>query len=391
MAAKKRVHVKNRSRVKFSEVDGDMKIGKGATIIAEDKTIVVHGKIKNKGGFKCKGNLEVLSIESTKGNVKIYGDLKAKREVESDKKLIVTGSLEAEDVSAGMTVKVKKDVKADKISAGFQVDLSGNAEVESISAGARIILTTGKVGKASAGMSVITKKDIDLNKVSAGMRIKLIGISKVGKASAGMSVISKNDAEIDVASAGMSVKLLGKTKVGKVSAGMRIKAKNTLEFGVLSAGMSVILKKDAVGEKASAGFRIYGKSNVTLSGSASAGFSILACKKLESEKLSAGKKIKAKFIKAETINVARRGKLIGKVQAGTVVLNERARAKNLYVSELEMLERSKARNVFADNITIEDYAILSGKVEYTGSINAEEKARIWAKPKKVKELPTPKF
>jgi cytoskeletal protein CcmA (bactofilin family) len=155
--------------------------------------------------------------------------------------------------------------------------------------------------------------------------------------------------------------------------------------------MSIILKKDAVGEKASAGFRIYGKSNVTLSGSASAGFSILACKKLESEKLSAGKKIKAKFIKAETINVARRGKLIGKVQAETVVLNERARAKNLYVSELEMLERSKARNVFADNITIEDYAILSGKVEYTGSINAEEKARIWAKPKKVKELPSPKF
>jgi len=391
MAAKKRVHVKNRARMKLSEVDGDMKIGKGATIIAENKTIVVHGKIKNKGGFKCKGNLEVLSIESRKGNVKIYGDLKAKREVESEKKLIITGSLEAEDVSAGSIVKVQKDVKADKISAGFQVELCGNAEVESISAGARIILTTGKVGKASAGMSVITKKDVDLKKVSAGMRIKLIGISKVGKASAGMSVISKNDAEIDVASAGMIVKLLGKTKVRKASAGMRVKAKNALEFGELSAGMSVILKKDAIGEKASAGFRIYGASNVTLSGSASAGFSIAACKKLEAEKLSAGKKIKARFIKAKTISVAKRGRLVGTVQAESVVLNERARAMNLYVSELEMLERSKARNVYADNITIEDYARLSGKVEYTGSINAEEKAKIRAKPKKVKELPSPKF
>ena len=391
MAAKKRVHVKKRSRMKFSEVDGDMKIGKGATIIAENKTIVVHGKIKNKGGFKCKGNLEVLSIESTKGNVKIYGDLKAKREVESDKKLIITGSLEAEDVSAGMTVEVKKDVKAEKISAGAIVRLHGKVEADSISAGAFVRLYgEHTVSKVSAGASVKLFGISNVEKASAGARI-VVTSGKIGKVSAGMSVISKKDIEIDVASAGMSVKLLGNTKVRKASAGMKVKAKNTLEFGDLSAGMSVILKKDAVGEKASAGFRIHGKSNITLSGSASAGFSVSTCKKLESEKLSAGKKIKAKFIKAETINVARRGKLIGKVQAGTVVLNERARAKNLYVSELEMLERSKARNVFADNITIEDYAILSGKVEYTGSINAEEKARIWAKPKKVKELPSPKF
>ena len=145
--AHKRLKLGRRSRTKLAVVDRDLKLGKGAILIAENETIVVHGKIKNKGGFKVKGNLECRSIEVEKGSVKINGDLKAERDVEVDVKLIVNGSLTAEDVSAGMTVKIKGDAKAEKISAGMKVVVDGSTEAETISAGSKIELN----GKNTVG------------------------------------------------------------------------------------------------------------------------------------------------------------------------------------------------------------------------------------------------
>ena len=72
--------------MKLTEVNGDLKIGKGATIVAENDTITINGKIRNKGGFKCKGNLVARSIESDKGSIKVFGDLTSKREVEADRR-----------------------------------------------------------------------------------------------------------------------------------------------------------------------------------------------------------------------------------------------------------------------------------------------------------------
>ena len=60
MAGRERITVKKRSRVKLSDVKGDLIIGKGATIVAEKDTINVDGKIKNKGGF----NLCIRRIHS---------------------------------------------------------------------------------------------------------------------------------------------------------------------------------------------------------------------------------------------------------------------------------------------------------------------------------------
>ena len=67
--SKRKITIDKRKRVRLGIVDGDLKIGKGAKLIAEKDTIVVHGKIRNKGGFICKGNLEARSIDSRDGKV----------------------------------------------------------------------------------------------------------------------------------------------------------------------------------------------------------------------------------------------------------------------------------------------------------------------------------
>ena len=48
MSMRQIMKLKKRTRTKLTVVEGDLKIGKGATIIAEKDTIVVNGKIKNK-------------------------------------------------------------------------------------------------------------------------------------------------------------------------------------------------------------------------------------------------------------------------------------------------------------------------------------------------------
>jgi cytoskeletal protein CcmA (bactofilin family) len=377
--------------MKLSEVNGDLKIGKGATIVAENETITVNGKIRNKGGFKCKGNLVARSIESEKGSIKIYGDLTSKRNVEADIKLIVHGILITEEASAGMTVKVAKGVVAEKVSAGMRVTLNGDIKVDSISAGGRVELHgKSEVGKISAGRRVNLFGYHEVEKISSGAKT-VVTNGKFEKISTGMAVISKGDVEIGKVSAGFAVKLKGKASIGNGSAGFKVKATGPITFGNLSAGFKVICKKDSSGETASAGFRVMSFENLEIKDSISAGFSCSAKKKLSARKISAGRKIKAKYIEADVITVAKRGRLIGLVKANRVVLRERARASNLYVQELIMEERSKARNVFAEFISIEDKAVLKGKVEYTREIEAESKARIRAKPKKVEKLPTLEF
>jgi len=390
MNPKEIVVVKKRSRMKLSIVDGDLRIKKGATIIAKEGTIVVNGKVKNKGGFKCKGNLEARSVESDKGSIIIYGDLKVDREASADKKLIVHGNVEAESLSAGMTVSVDGKCKAESVSAGMTVKLKGEVDVESVSAGMKAeIQGNGKVGKISAGMRANVYGTIEGGKVSAGMKAVLIGGS-FEKASVGMSLITKNDIKIEKASAGMKLKFKGNAIVESASAGMTVKASKNLTFDKISAGFKIKAGGELSGESASAGFGIIGNSNVEIRSSASAGFKLKAANNIIGGKISTGRKIIAKHIKAKQVQVGKRGRIIGIVEADRVILLPRVCASNIYATELEMQEKSKAKNVFADHIIVESGARLSGKIQYTGSFDAEDGAKIRGKPEKVKALPSPK-
>ncbi|NHJ85967.1 MAG: hypothetical protein FK734_10930 [Asgard group archaeon] len=385
MAIKEVIKVKKRSRMKLSKVDGDLRIGKGATIVAKEGTIVVTGKIKNKGGFKCKGNLEALTLESEKGSVSISGYLKIQREIEVDKKLTVNGFLEAEEASAGLTVIAKKGARAEKISAGFRVYINnGEVESESISAGDSVhINAIGKIGKVKAGRRINIHKKCDINVLSAGAKVVING-GKFEAISAGMSIINKGVLEAEKLSAGMNIKLFKNSKAGHLSAGFSVRSKADLDFGKASAGFSVKIGGSGKGVTASAGFTVKSNGNLLMEEAISAGFSCIAKGDMNASRISAGRKIIAKTIKAIDIKVNRRGRLFAdKVEAEEIVLEERAKAKNLFVKELEMREKSCATNVFAERIIIEDGARLKGKVEYSDSIDAEKGAKITKNATKV--------
>ncbi len=389
MAIKKQTAYKKYTRQKLSEVEGDLKLGKGAVIIAKDKTIVVNGRIKNKGGFKCKGNLEVRSIRSDKGSVRIFGDLTVIKEVSVDKSLIVKGKVKAEEIRAGMCIKVANGTTAESVKAGIKTVLNGNNDIESVSSGTKVILHgSHKIGSISTGTKAKLYGLLDVEKVSSGTRI-FADQGKIGSASAGLSIFGLNNIEFERASAGFSIKL-NSGNVKNASAGFSIKAKKRLSFTSLSAGFNVKLKQGGTGETAKAGFSVKSGSDLEFTEAVKAGFSCIVKGNLTTKDIKTGRNIIARFIEADTIRVAKRGKLFGIVKARSVTLGEKARARNLYVEDLEMYEKSRARNVFANNITVEDYAVLSGIVEYTDSFDTEAKAKIRVKPKKVESLPLPK-
>ncbi|MBN1331029.1 MAG: hypothetical protein JXA54_16270 [Candidatus Heimdallarchaeota archaeon] len=389
MAIKKRTAYKKYSRQKLSEVEGDLLLGKGAVIIAQNKTIIINGRIRNKGGFKCKGNLEVRSIRSDKGSVKIFGDLIVNKEVDVDRSLIVKGRVVAEEIKAGLIVKVDKGITSDSVKSGLKTLLRGENKIDSINSGTKTILHgTHTIGSINTGTKAKLFGILNIEKVSSGTKI-IAEQGKITSASAGLSVIASGNVEIERASAGLSIKMNnGNLKNG--SAGLSIISKRRLTFETLSAGLSVKLNQGGLGEKINAGLRIKSGSDLEATESLNAGLSCIAKGDITTNELSVGRKIIGKYIEAKTIRVAKKGKLYGIVQAERVVLNEKAKARNLYVDELEMFEQSNAKNVFAKSITVEDYAILRGKVEYTQTFEAEPKAKIRTHPKKVDSLPIPK-
>ena len=390
MNPKQVIVVEKRKRMKLNTVDGDLRIKKGATIVAENGTIVVNGRVRNKGGFKCKGNLEARTVEAEKGSVKIFGNLKVEREADIDHKLIVHGDAEAESLSAGMTIKIGGKCKAESVSAGMSVKLNGEVDVESVSAGMKAeVKGDGKVGKISAGMRANVYGTIEGGKVSAGMKAVLIG-GTFEKASAGMNLIVKKDIKIERASAGMSLKIKDNAIIESASAGMSIKASKNLTFDKLSAGMSAKIAGDATGETAKVGMSMICKGNIECRNQLSVGMKIKAGKNIDAGNISTGRKLIGKFIKAKQVDIGKRGRIRGTLEADRVTLKPRVRAGTIYANEIEMQEKSKAKNVFADIIFMEYGANVSGKLQYTESFEAEEGVKAKKKAEKVKALPSPK-
>ncbi|MCK5045534.1 MAG: hypothetical protein KAS22_03075, partial [Candidatus Heimdallarchaeota archaeon] len=61
--------------VRLGKVKGNLKIGKDATLIADNGIIVVDGSITSKGSFACEGDLRARSIRTKNGSVEIVGHL----------------------------------------------------------------------------------------------------------------------------------------------------------------------------------------------------------------------------------------------------------------------------------------------------------------------------
>jgi cytoskeletal protein CcmA (bactofilin family) len=74
-----------------------------------------------------------------------------------------------------------------------------------------------------------------------------------------------------------------------------------------------------------------------------------------------------KGAKAEEIEIGRRGEAEGPLIANRILIRERARVEELYGGTVTLRKGSRADNVYAENLTIENDCRINGDVKYTNT------------------------
>ncbi|MEA2070243.1 MAG: hypothetical protein U9O98_03040, partial [Asgard group archaeon] len=99
--------IKSGETVHLDTVKGNLKINRGATIIAKNDTIVVQGAVLCKRNVTCEGNLKARSLKARRGDFEIYGNLELTQNAQVDNKLLVTGDLIANLVTVGGALEIE--------------------------------------------------------------------------------------------------------------------------------------------------------------------------------------------------------------------------------------------------------------------------------------------
>jgi cytoskeletal protein CcmA (bactofilin family) len=93
-------------------------------------------------------------------------------------------------------------------------------------------------------------------------------------------------------------------------------------------------------------------------------------------------------VNAATIEIGRRGEVVGPIRADEVIIGDRARVEDVHARSILMEERASARNLYGETIRIEEHCQISGEVQYTRDLRAEENVEFAKPPQKVDKLPT---
>ena len=92
-------------------------------------------------------------------------------------------------------------------------------------------------------------------------------------------------------------------------------------------------------------------------------------------------------VTAQSVEIGRRGKVLGPIKADQVVINRDAHAEDIYGKKILLRNGAHAGNVYGENITIESNCHVSGEVHYTGELRISDHVSLDKEPQKVDTLP----
>ncbi len=192
--------------VKLGRVEGDLLVGRKATIKAESgRKVVVMGDVIFDGGATIDCNLECDAIEvktalHTGGTIKVNGDLTVSQEVDVADSLEVTGTAAAEGFDVGGHLKAGS-VVSNRVRVGGHLRVRGSLESETVDVAGHL---------------------------SALGKVKVVDLHVGGHAEVGGGTIS-----------------------GSIQVRGHIEAKSALEYGELQTYGRVILPADSKGDRLS--------------------------------------------------------------------------------------------------------------------------------------------
>ncbi|RLI08950.1 hypothetical protein DRO32_01575 [Candidatus Bathyarchaeota archaeon] len=90
-------------------------------------------------------------------------------------------------------------------------------------------------------------------------------------------------------------------------------------------------------------------------------------------------------VRADYVEIGRRGRIEGPVRARRVRVRELARAEDIWADEITLEEEARARNLYGRRIYIECDCVVTGEVKYVDELVVEEGARLLSPPEKVED------
>jgi cytoskeletal protein CcmA (bactofilin family) len=427
----------------IDEVDGDL-IVNDATVSAETPggVIKVHGVTECRDDCRFESSLETTELRGSSGDILVQGDLTATRlvklkrgrlevdgnlvtpKIDVDKSVDVSGDLDTGLARVGGSITVEGNAKATRVDVGGSFKVFSQAEIEEIDVGGSVTIEraakTGLINvggsfkgngpveadKIDVGGSVRIEGEADVNEIDVGGTVKLEG-GKVGNIKVGGSLKASRPLNFGNIRVGGSVKISG--GVGReIDVGGTFKSDGDLEFVNIDVGGTVKIDGDAKGRNIDVGGTVSVNGDLDLSEDLRVGGKASIDGILKARTVRVGGKVEAfkieaideiatntlrtrKGAKAEEIGIGRRGEAEGPLIANKILIRERARVEDVYGGTVVLRRGSRANNVYAERLTIENDCRITGEVKYTDTLRADRDARLSMDPEKTEKLPAPPF
>jgi cytoskeletal protein CcmA (bactofilin family) len=407
--------VKRGETIKLGRVEGDLQVGRKATIKAESGgKVVVAGDVVFEGGATIDCSLECNAIETravphTGGTVVVHGDLTVRESVDVADSLEVSGKATADGFDVGGHLQAEA-VISKRVRVGGHVRISDIVESESVDVAGHLSVM-GKVkivdlhvgGHARVGGGAITGSTQIRGHFEANSNLEYGELQTFGHVSLPansrgnrLSVLGRVEFEGDAYCKVMDVKGIVEVKgdlstdeldvPGKMHVKGSLKVLNGLNIlGLLEVGQRIDCQKLVVEGRLSAGSAfVVGEADVS------------------------GELKTSRGVKSSTITVRRGARVTGPLVAERVEVGEKpgfgqwpspwsevrqrigqmTNVEDVYGRRVTIGAYSQAKHVFGDEVQIESGSVAE-QVTYTKDLSLPSKFYIHEPPKKVPKLPDP--
>ena len=400
---------------RLGRVEGDLRVGRGATISAESgDRVVVTGTayIEGPADIDCNFECGRMRVEGKgfgpSGNVVVKGELLAQGELEIDASAEVRGTITAESIdvgghleSLGATskgvrvgghMKIKGSVKAEDVDVGGHMTVDGNVDIANLRVGGHAEIGGGSI----KGDIKVRGHFRTFGKLSYGT-IQVYGHLTLPAGSEGESLTAhgKVDFEGDAFCKVLEVNGVANAKGDLATDSLKVNGKLDVR-GSLKAEekIEVFGSAETKGKVECGTFLAGGRmvaNSVIASGKVDVGGEIWTSRGLKAKEITvgAGSRVNGPVV-GEIVEVGK-GMVFGGFWANVSTmhtLGRLTRVDDVYGKEVRVEKYSQAKRIFGETIRMQAGS-MADEANYTKEADISEGVHLEKPPKKVDRLPEP--
>ncbi|MEM3833033.1 MAG: hypothetical protein QW128_05490 [Thermoprotei archaeon] len=373
--------------------------------VKDGDTILVLGetRIKNGAFFEC--NLKTEKLISESGDIEISGYLHANDSIVIKKgNLKVKNSLITNTIDINGSLVIKKNFLAINANVNGSLNVNGNVKViEANVNGKAMILGSveAKIITTSNSAEFLGNADIDVINAEGNVKVQNGAVKKL-IIKGDLEVIGKlifDKLDVD------QTAILNSAVGGIINIGNKLIVNNNLIFDSMDIKGVCIINGECEGGNINingslsvrGNLKVSGILNVNdyvnvngkiVSGFVNIGNGIRAESIIANEKINAnGIIILQKAMKANIIKLNKSCRVIGILIGDEVIIDEKCKVQDIYGGYVELGKESKARNIYARDIRLEEKCVITGNMFFTNNLVMENNVKILGKYSKVNELP----